>query len=57
MRNGRAKGALGRTHGIHMDPLVVACGLGKAIDLRLCDGQPFAPADILAHACGQLIPA
>jgi hypothetical protein len=33
-----------------MDPLVVARGLGKQVDLFLRDGDPVGHGDFLAHA-------
>src|SRR5439155_21752029 len=37
-----------------MNPLVVAGGLGKQVDLLLRDGDPVADSDLLAGAGGQL---
>src|SRR5690606_9912470 len=36
--------------GVHMDPLVVARGLGKQVDLLLRDGDPVGHGDLLAYA-------
>ena len=36
--NGGTKGALARTLGIDVDPLVVARGIGKGLDALLADG-------------------
>jgi hypothetical protein len=35
-----------------MDPLAVACGFCKLVDLLLRDRQPIAHSDILANASG-----
>jgi hypothetical protein len=49
VRNGRAKRPGLGTFDVHMDPLVVARGLGKQVDLLLGDGDPVADGHFLAH--------
>ena len=34
---------------VHVDPLVVARGLGEQVDLFLRDGDPVGHGDLLAH--------
>ena len=50
VRDGRAKGPGLGTLRVHMDPLVVARGVGKQVDLLLRDGDPVGHGHFLAHA-------
>ena len=47
-----AERAAGGTHGIDMNPLVIARGIGEQIDLLLGDGEPVADGDLRAGALG-----
>ena len=52
MCDGLAERALGRARWIHMDPLVVARRIGKAVDAALLDLEPIAGAERLADSAG-----
>ena len=54
MRDRSAKRSGCGSFRVHMNPLVVAGGIGKQVDLLLCDGDPVADRDLLADAAGQL---
>ena len=53
MGNRSAKRSNGGPVGVDVNPLVVVSGIGKQIDLRLRDRDPFAAAYILPDAFGQ----
>ena len=38
-----------------MNPLMIARGIGKQVDLLLRNGDPPANSDILANACSQIV--
>lgn len=50
MRYGRTKRPRCGTLYVHMNPLLVARGLGKLVNLRLRDGDPITGGHMLAHA-------
>ena len=44
---------LGALH-VHMNPLVVECGVGKHVDAVLVHGEPFAGSQLLAQMRGKI---
>ncbi len=54
MCNRRPKGPRLCFFNIHMNPLVVARGLGKQIDLLLRDGEPVTHGDFSACQSGEI---
>ncbi len=53
MRNRPSKRALRSFDRINVDPLVIACRIGKQIDLRLGDGHPVRHSNFSACAGAQ----
>jgi len=49
-----AEFAIGARH-VHMDPLVVAGGLGELVHPFLGDLKPIGNADFLSHEAGQVL--
>jgi hypothetical protein len=54
VRDGRTERARGGPLGFHVDPLVVAGGLGELVDPLLVDHDPVAGAEILTLGEPQL---